>query len=152
MDQRLENNGLTIEGVAIKDDETLLAGFRGPVLSDGRAVVLAVAIDTLFGGKGTNHRMSRLDLGGRGIRDLASFGDRILVLAGPVADGPGGYAIYSWDGDGEQIRLLAELPFEAKRKPEALLPLDRSGTDLRVLILFDGDSEGAPTPIVIPIR
>src|SRR3954469_715071 len=32
MDQRLEKNGLTIEGVAIKDDVALLAGFRGPVL------------------------------------------------------------------------------------------------------------------------
>jgi hypothetical protein len=39
MDRRLENNGLTIEGVAIKDDVVLLAGFRGPVLDD-RAVVL----------------------------------------------------------------------------------------------------------------
>ena len=69
MDRRLENNGLTIEGVAIKDDVVLLAGFRGPVLDGNRAVVLSARIDTLFGGSGTDHRLFRLPLGdGRGVR------------------------------------------------------------------------------------
>jgi hypothetical protein len=153
MDQRLEKNGLTIEGVAIKNDRTLLAGFRGPVLDGNRAVVLSVGVDVLFGGSGSGHLLFRLPLGdGRGVRDLAGFEGRILILAGPVADGPGAYAIYSWDGESEGVRLLTELSsFDPKRKPEGLLPLDKSSTGLRVLVVFDGDKEGAPTPIEVPL-
>jgi hypothetical protein len=150
MDHRLEANGLTIEGIAIKNDRTLLAGFRGPVLNGNRAVVLSVEIDVLFGGSGTQHRLFRLPLGdGRGVRDLAAFENGILVLAGPVADGPGPYAVYAWDGESENVRPLGELPFAAERKPEGLLPLDKSAAGLRVLILFDSEKEGAPTPVVI---
>jgi hypothetical protein len=151
MDQRLETNGITIEGVAIKDDRTLLAGFRGPVLNGKCAVVLAVEIASLFvDGKGVDHRLYRLPLGdGRGVRDLAPFGDRFLVLAGPVADGPGAYSVYAWDGASESVELLKDLPFDPKRKPEGLLPLDKTSTGLRVLIVFDSDEEGAPTPIEI---
>lgn len=151
MDMRLEANGLTIEGVAIKDDRTLLAGFRGPVLNGKCAVVLSVELTSLFGnGNSTDHRLYRLPLGdGRGVRDLASFGDRILVLAGPVADGPGAYSVYAWDGTSESVELLKDLPFDPERKPEGLLPLDKTSSGLRVLIMFDGDKEGAPTPIEI---
>lgn len=152
VDMRLEANGLTIEGIAIKDDRTLLAGLRGPVLNGNCAVVLSVEMAPLFGnGKSPDHRLYRLPLGdGRGVRDLASFGDRILVLAGPGADGPGTYAVYAWDGASESVELLKDLPFDPKRKPEGLLPLDKTSTGLRVLIVFDGDKEGAPTPIEIP--
>lgn len=151
MDVRLEKNGLTIEGVAIKDDRTLLAGFRGPVLDGKCAAVLSVEVASLFGDKKSlDHRLYRLPLGeGRGVRDLASFGDRILVLAGPAADGPGSYAVYAWDGASESVELLKDLAFDPKRKPEGLLPLNKTSTGLRVLIMFDGDKEGAPTPIEI---
>ncbi|WP_161855543.1 DUF3616 domain-containing protein [Bradyrhizobium sp. CCBAU 051011] len=86
---------MTIEGIAIRD-ERLSAGLRGPVLDGNRAVVVAVDIDVLFGGTGTAHRLFRLSLGdGRGVRNLASFGEWILILAGPAADGPGSYAVYA---------------------------------------------------------
>lgn len=147
-DQRLENNGLTIEGIAVKDG-TLFAGFRGPVLDNERAAVLSVPVDALFNGDTTQHRLFRLPLGtGRGVRDLARFGDKVLVLAGPGADGPGTYAVYTWDGASENVERLSELSqFEPARKPEALLPLARTAAGLRVLILFDSDKEGTPTAV-----
>ena len=150
MDRRLDKNGLTIEGVAIKGD-LVLAGFRGPVLDGNRAVILSVRIDTLFGGAGSDHRLFRLPLGdGRGVRDLAVFEDSILILAGPARAGPGVYAIYSWDGESKDVRRLAELSsFDPERKPEALLPLGRASSGLRVLILFDSEKKGAPTPVKI---
>ena len=83
------------------------------------------------------------------MRDIAVFENRILVLAGPVGDGPGRYAILSWDGASEDVDLLAELPFDASRKPEGLLPLGRQASELRVLVFFDGDREGAPTPFTV---
>jgi len=153
LDTRLEKNGLTIEGVAVTADQTMLVGFRGPVLEDTQAVILAVRIDTLFGGSGTDHRVFRLSLGqGRGIRDLAVFENSVLILAGPVADGPGRYAVYSWNGNSTEVELLKELPFAPERKPEGLLPLDKNASGLRVLILFDGDEEGSPTPVIVPMR
>lgn len=151
MDTRLEKNGLTIEGIAIKDNATLFAGFRGPVLEDNnKAVVLSVAIDTLFSG-GTEHKLFRLKLGeGRGVRDLVPFESGLLVLAGPVADGPGVYAVFAWDGKSEDVEPLGELTqFAPDRKPEGLLPLDRSAAALRVLIVFDGDEEGTPTAVTV---
>jgi hypothetical protein len=157
VDRRLEENGVTIEGIAIKDDGTLFAGFRGPVLKGdegkSRAVVLSAPLDALFDGGGAQHRVFRLPLGpGRGVRDLAAFEDGILTLAGPAASDCGTYAIYSWDGASENVELLSELEqFDPERKPEGLLPLDRNGKKLRVLILFDGDEEGAPTPAKIKV-
>jgi len=153
MDQRLEKNGLTIEGIAIKDDATLFAGFRGPVLDNNRAIVISVPVDSLFSGAATQHRMFRLALGkGRGVRDLAVFEAGILILAGPVADGPGVYAVYAWDGESENVKLLSELTqFAPERKPEGLLALDKSGAGLRILIVFDSDKEGTPTPVTVPL-
>ena len=46
-----------------------------------------------------------------------------------------------------KANLLAELPFDLSRKPEGLLLLERKASDLGMLILFDGDMEGSPTPV-----
>jgi hypothetical protein len=153
-DRRLENNGLTIEGIAIRRDR-LLAGFRGPSLNNGRAAVLSVALDALFGSALPNPRLYQLPLGGgRGVRDLAPLDDGILILAGPTADGPGPYAIFWWDGETESVRLLKDLASvvgkKGKRKAEALLPLDKGSSGMRVLIMFDGEKEGAPVAIEMP--
>lgn len=149
MDKRLEKNGLTIEGIAIKDDGTLFVGFRGPLLDNNEnAAVMAIPLDVLFSGSAAQHKLFRLKLGGRGVRDIVSFEGGLLVLAGPAPDGPGTYAIYAWDGASENVGPPFELTqFDPVRKPEGLLPLDKNGTGLRVLILFDGDKEGTPTPV-----
>jgi hypothetical protein len=77
-----------------------------------------------------------------------------MILAGPMRNGPGRYAVFSWNGDDENVQLLGELDGlsddEGKRKPEALLPLNKTASGrLRVLILSDGPKEGAPTPVEI---
>src|SRR5229473_2996303 len=38
-------------------------------------------------------------------------------------------------------------PLDSSRKPEGLLLLEKKASDLGVLILFDGDKEGSPTPV-----
>ena len=154
VDRRLEDNGLTIEGIAVRRGR-ILAGFRGPTLSNGRAAVLSVAIDGVFGNASPAARLHRLPLGeGRGVRDLAAFGDGVLVLAGPTASDPGPYAIYWWDGESDEVRLLKDLAgivgANGERKAEGLLPLDEGASGLRVLILFDSEKEGAPVATVIP--
>lgn len=48
LDRRLDEDGVTIEGIAVRSGR-ILAGFRGPSLDNGRAAVLSVAIDSVFG-------------------------------------------------------------------------------------------------------
>jgi hypothetical protein len=154
-DRALSDNGLTIEGVAVRDDR-LYAGMRGPVLDDGKAAILSVPLAALFDGQPAEAKLHRLDLDKRrGVRDLAAFETGFLVLAGPENDPENGkidrgdYAVYWWDGHAP-ARLLASLePFGKKVKPEAMLPLDRQDHKLRVLLFFDGPEEGAPQPVAI---
>jgi Protein of unknown function (DUF3616) len=153
-DQRLENNGLTIEGIAVRRGR-IFAGFRGPLLKDGRAAVLSFAIAGVFGKAAPDAHLHRLPLGkGTGVRDLAAFGDGILVLGGPSAPGSGPYGIYWWDGESDDARLLLDLADVIekmkKRKAEALLPLEEDASSLRLLVLFDGEKEGAPVLVTVP--
>jgi hypothetical protein len=153
-DQRLENNGLTIEGIAVRRGR-ILVGFRGPALKGGRAAVLSVAVDGVFGKAAPDAHLYRLPLGeGTGVRDLAASGDGVLVLTGPTAGGPGPYGIYWWDGESDDARLLKDLAdvVGGKRKAEALLPLDEDASSLRLLVLFDGEKEAAPVVVTVPRR
>ncbi|MFO1060012.1 MAG: DUF3616 domain-containing protein [Dongiaceae bacterium] len=151
-EQPLDENGVTIEGLAAHDGR-LLFGFRGPSL-DGRAAVLSVSATGLFAGGDADPSLRLLPLGaGRGVRDIAAYGGGFLVLAGPTADGGGTYSVFAWDGTGESVRKLGNLPaFDddgTQLKAEALLPLDAQGSQLRVLVLFDGGKEGAPQACLI---
>jgi hypothetical protein len=130
LDRRLENNGLTIEGIAVRQGR-ILVGYREPALSNGRATVLSVAIEALFGNAPADARLYRLPLGERrGVRDLAMFGDTVLVLAGPATAEPGPAAIYRWDGEGEDVQLLKDLAVlvgkDGTRKAEALFRSTRT--------------------------
>jgi hypothetical protein len=154
-DHALEKNGLTIEGVAVRDDR-LYAGMRGPVLDDGKAAILSVPLAALFDGQPGEAKLHRVDLKkGRGVRDLVAFETGFLVLAGPENDpedgkvDDGDYAIYWWDGAGPAKLLGLLESFGKKVKPEALVPLDRTDHKLRVLLLFDGPVEGEPRPVKV---
>ncbi|QJP16083.1 DUF3616 domain-containing protein [Starkeya sp. ORNL1] len=150
VDQRLEKNGLTIEGVAVRGGR-LYAGLRAPVLENGtRAAILGVNLDGLFDGTPAEPRLFKLALGeGRGVRDLVRYKDGFLVLAGPSADPDdrldipsNAYSVFWWDGEAELKPLgdIEGMKVSNKKwaKPEALLPLDADSDGLSVLVLFDG--------------
>jgi len=154
VDRRLENNGVTIEGVAVIG-KRLFAGFRGPSLENGLSPVLSVSTDALFGQGPPEPKLSLLPLReGHGVRDLTPWEDGLLVLAGPTGDEAGSYRVYWWSGKTESVQFLADITkvtdASKQRKPEAILPLDQAPSGLRVLILSDGSEEGAPQAIVIP--
>jgi hypothetical protein len=154
LDRRLENNGVTIEGIAVVG-RRLIAGFREPSLENGRSPVLSVLVDALYGSEAAEPKLFLLRLGeGRGVRDLAPFENGLLVLAGPAGDEAGPYSVYWWAMENEEIRFLADITTLADasehRKPEAILPLDKGPSGLRVLILSDGAKEGEPRAIVVP--
>ena len=162
-DKPLDENGLTIEGIAVRD-QRLFIGMRGPVLG-ADAIVLSVSEAGVFGGQSSESKLHRLALGKdksdqpRGVRDLVRYRNGFLVLAGPVNDPPdstpvkaGDYTIYFWDGAGRADRRVDLDAYGRKFKPEALLPLDGNAGHVRVLLMFDGADEGLPTPLEVDLN
>jgi hypothetical protein len=162
-DEALEDNGLTVEGLAAHDGK-LYVGMRGPVLPGGNAVILEVPIAAVFDGLPGEGVLYKLNLGKdtsgnlRGIRDLVPYMGSFLVLAGPVTDPPDGYGIrkgdytvMSWNRTGITGRFDLE-GYGDKVKPEAILPLEETVGKFRALILFDGPDEGRPTPVAVELR
>lgn len=166
MDQRLERDGVTIEGLAIVGDR-LYAGFRAPTFSFSKdtacepssavgrpcALVLSVSLQALFEGGALDPKPAYLHLGDKqGIRDLAPFKDGLLVLSGPAADIHGTYEIFWWN-KGSALVKLATLPSPragVDKKAEAILALDEGPSWLRILIMYDSAEEGAPLAVTVP--
>jgi Protein of unknown function (DUF3616) len=154
VDGRLEDNGVTIEGVAVLSDR-LYAGFPGPSLDQGMSPLLSVRLDAIFGDAPAAPMLNKLPLGAaRGVRDLSIFEQGLLVLAGPTGDDEGAYTIHWWSPASGRTQFLADITEAAgagkHSKPEAILPLDKTSSGLRVLILSDGEKQGGPRPIVVP--
>ena len=150
-----KENGVDIEGLAYWQ-ESLFVGFRGPVLRGNYTPILRCnyketlhVADLLF-----------LPLQGRGIRDLAPCRAGMLILAGPVGDGPGSYQLYEWNGeDGVPgkgspslanpagLKFVGDLPLDAwsngktQLKPESLAVLKESERHWHLLIACDSQAK-----------
>ncbi|MFO0548383.1 MAG: DUF3616 domain-containing protein [Polyangiaceae bacterium] len=145
-----KENGVDIEGLAVHDGY-IYVGFRGPVLRDSYACVIRAKADDAPSLPSAEVRF--LKLGGLGIRDLASAGDALLVLAGPVGDGPGGFHVYRWDG-ADGVPGVGAKPPVLEHLGELELPVDDKGNrpnaegltvestadpaSYEVLVVFDG--------------
>ncbi|RYZ80348.1 MAG: hypothetical protein EOP06_25535, partial [Proteobacteria bacterium] len=83
---------------------------------------------------------NKVDLGGRGIRDIAMLADgRMILLAGPAQLQPISYALFQFDPRTSAVSLLAELDSLAPgAKAEALQVLKNDGKRLDAIIMFDG--------------
>lgn len=151
VDQPLDVKGLTIEGLAITDARAFV-GLRSPVGKDG-AYVVSVSVNELFGPSTGTSQLHELDLGGRGIRDIAWDGAQFILLAGPSFNEGLSFQIFTWDGV-NSVGLLAELPPYSgidgtTWKPEGMLPLGYGPEGRRILILLDSAPQGAPQEIIV---
>lgn len=100
------------------------------------------------------------------MRDLARVEGGLLILAGPVGDGPDSFQLYLWDGrDGvpgtgaptsaadPALRLIGDLPIptsvagghEVLAKPEGLALIKETSHHWEILIVFDGLKDGHAT-------
>ena len=139
-----KENGVDIEGLAVADGR-LYVGFRGPVLRGNFVPVLVTTFAAPDSGE-----LRYVQLGGRGIRDLARTADGFLILAGPAGDGPASFQIYEWDGRDcltgadppGRCGLLTELPHVKKSKPEGLAVLSEDAAGYEVLLASDGPANG----------
>jgi hypothetical protein len=145
-----KENGLDIEGLAVQGKNRLFLGLRGPVV-DSYAVVIEAKLDKRFRLKdGMVTHFLKLD--GLGVRDLAAFGDEILILAGPVAEAGAPFRLYRWrpanPKDAEYVQRPAEHlnwpvsvadPTTRGGNPEGICRLDRDRSGL--IVLYDSPDQ-----------
>lgn len=153
-----KENGVDIEGLAVKDD-WLYVGFRGPVFRENYVPVMKLKFDN----PQDSYVLLFVDMGGRGIRDIASVSGGFLILAGPVGDGPGSYQLYFWDGndmvpgsnrrteDVGHVTLLGELipPENGKAEGVVVLSPPHDAT-YDLVIVYDGAQNGGAQRFRIP--
>jgi hypothetical protein len=152
-DKPLDDGGVNIEGIAVKDGR-MHFGLRGPS-QGGNAYLLSVDAKAMFAKHADlKSKATSLPLGlNTGIRDLAAISDGILVLAGPTRSEAVPYAVWLWDGVGNNATKLATLDLAAidsNGKAEVLLPLEEDGSNIRVLVMFDGIENGGAISFKIP--
>ncbi|WP_130536342.1 DUF3616 domain-containing protein [Thiomicrorhabdus indica] len=133
-----KENGIDIEGIAVKDKQ-LWIGFRGPVLRGNYATILELEL------KPKKFKLKKLELklvnlGGLGIRDMVATPNGLKVLAGPVNEIPSLYQVFDWFGQNQFNELKADRTLRNfKGKPECLT-IDPVG---RLWLGEDGPKNGA---------
>ncbi|MGY3591501.1 hypothetical protein ACVIGB_008920 [Bradyrhizobium sp. USDA 4341] len=152
----MTDNGMNIEGLVVLDG-TLYAGLRAPILAT-KSYMIAIDVAALFDAARTieakDVREVDLDLGGRGIRDLAVLADgRLLVLSGPAQAQTLSFALHVVDPKSGSASQLAELDgIPADWKAEALQILRQGPDELDLLIMFDGAKSGGPRKYSIDLK
>lgn len=147
-----KENGIDIEGIAV-DSGLVYVGFRGPVFRENYVPVMRFDFDNP---EDTNELLY-VNLGGRGIRDMARVNDGFLILAGPVGDALVSYQLFHWNGndlikgdnqkpgDAGKITYLGEIGTPEGGKAEGLLVLNEADqSNYEVLIIYDGVPNGMP--------
>ena len=150
--------GVNIEGIAAGKGGLLHFGFRGPAVN-GSAPVLTVDAHALFESDDPKAAVTLLEVGtGRGIRDLTTVKDGILVLAGPdddKANEKAGWIVGLWSGvpsDKPTFKEIAKLALndvklrkcDDELKPEAIAVLKDEPGALDFVIMSDGMCDGGP--------
>ena len=144
-----KENGVDIEGVAVKDGKVYL-GFREPVLRGNYVPILSLEYK-----EPDDYELNFVELGGRGVRDLAATDEGFLILAGPVGDGDGSYQLHWWNGEdcipgdgspGGETTLLGEID-AGGAKPEGVAVVSEDDDRWEILLVRDG-STGATRHVV----
>lgn len=132
-----KENGLDIEGLAVLG-ERLFLGLRGPLI-DSHAVILEFPLDKDHLPRVGRYRRHFVWLDGLGVRDLASDGGRLLVVAGPVSAAAAPFQLHGWVPGAAEAPCLGRWR-EADGRPEGLCRLECDGR-VGMLTVYDG-SEG----------
>lgn len=132
-----EENGIDIEGIAASADHIVI-GFRSPIAQDGSAPVLLLDRRT----PDAPSQLRYVQLGGRGIRDMAAVSDGFLIIAGPSGKPDQPSDIVWWDGQnmaasgGANGRVKPLCRLEA-RKAEGIAVQAENAGGYDVMVVFD---------------
>ncbi len=103
-----EPNAFNIEGLCARPDATLFIGFRNPI-PGGKALLVPLLNPAamITGGTANLGDPVLLDLGGQGIREIAQWNGRYLIVAGPIKE-QGESRVFEWAGGTTVPRLFAD--------------------------------------------
>jgi len=168
-------NGLNVEGIAVIGDQ-FIVGLRAP--SDDSAYLLAGSVAALFA-SGPDaiapaqavRSFREIKLGDRvGIRDLAPIGEKyLLILAGPAQEQDQRYFLQLVDPasgallttkvgsdkgysseDAAKLDTIKDLEGDVA-KAEAVVLLEQTDHQARVLVMYDGLENGGPIEKIIDL-
>jgi hypothetical protein len=130
--------GLSIEALAARPDGSLWIGFRGPLAKEKALLVPLLNPDAVLEGQGPRFGSpTRLDLGGRGLRDMAWTGSEWILVAGASGGEQKGTRLFRWNGEGSSPNAL-DVPGLKNIHIEAVaIPPERP---VRRLLLCSDDS------------
>jgi hypothetical protein len=146
-----KENGIDIEGIAVKEDKLYL-GLRSPILRDNYVPVLVVKFEDIK--QENSYQISYVNLNGNGIRDLTAVDKGFLILAGAGGDGMSPYQLYFWDGKDNipgtdkqltTAQLLGEIPTPSGAKAEGITVIEETNDAYKILVVYDGIAKGNPT-------
>ena len=149
-------NGVNLEGLAAEGD-SLFLGFRSPVLREGFVPVMRTA----WHDPPPASELLLLDLGGRGIRSLASVRGGFLVLATAERESGRAESIYFWDGKDQlpgarsqpgTVELLIDLEPPKGGTAEGMCVTVDEPDRLEVVVVHDGIAGGYPLRLALPRR
>jgi hypothetical protein len=101
-----EPDALNIEGLSATAEGQLLIGFRNPIPAGKALLIPLLNPNEVIQAKPARFGDAiQLDLGGRGIRDMAWHGGAYLIIAGSWHGG-GHFQLYRWAGPGANPELL----------------------------------------------
>lgn len=131
-----ERGALNVEGLAQRAEGGLFVGFRSPV-PEGKALLapLLNPRDVVQGARALFGAPVLLALEGLGVRDIARWRGRYLILAG-ARDGRAGTRLFVWDGQSAP-RKLSTLGLDALNPEGIVTPADGA----RVLLLSDDGTQ-----------
>ena len=147
-----KERGFNVEGVTVRGED-LLIGLRNPQVGTKAILFELRGFQGFLDGRPNELKLGKvisLDLGGRGVRDIAwsQAHNAYLIIAGPRKDDDEhpDFALYRWNGDDHAKPALIDNFADFKPTdhfhPEAVVPLlERSGTEFifsrKALVLSD---------------
>jgi hypothetical protein len=133
-----ESGGLNIEGLSATPDGYLLIGFRSP-LPQGKALLVPLLNPEEVVVRGRSAKFGDpilLDLEGRGIREIAWFEDRFLIIGGGT-DGKSKARLYEWRGGADAPTHFGKVHFE-HMNPEGIVFYPDKGWTQFLILSDDG--------------
>ncbi len=138
-----EPGGLNIEGLAAWGNDGLLIGFRSPLRSGDKAVLVPLENPSaVLAGEAPRFAPPLLlDLDKRGIRSIDRVGDHYVIVAGPTAN-VGSFDLYRWSGNANDKPVLLPGSLPAGHAFEALVAIPGTRDRKLVLLSDDGVDDG----------
>jgi hypothetical protein len=143
-----EEGGMSIEGLAAGKNNSLLIGFRNPLVKGKALIATILNPKEILENTAVKPKFDKpieLNLGGFGIRDIARSNERnsYFIIAGPFSAEKATFRLYEWSGDSGSNPKEIQTDKLTNLNPEAVVvfPPANQNSSNRLLILNDDEKD-----------